>query len=222
MEKWPTNFFESANDFVKAVHNSASLPVASPLPSSHSKKGKSSSKKSKSKPVGNGEGESSESMEAKVVDQVALFKWICKDCIQLKNDKHSLQTLQNRSISPPEKHLASSSSLSISCSNAFALPSVGEVQPNSEHELLNRSVLVWWQDDGCCYHGIVNAYDPSSQRHRVLYDDGEWEFIDLASEPVVYPLEYVVESGKEPTSSNTRYNDSSPSEAPPQKRSKRL
>mmetsp|Transcript_3685 Transcript_3685/g.3836 ORF Transcript_3685/g.3836 Transcript_3685/m.3836 type:complete len:206 (-) Transcript_3685:116-733(-) len=35
------------------------------------------------------------------------------------------------------------------------------------------------------YKGIVNAYDKLSGKHRVLYDDGEWEFIDLCAEPVL-------------------------------------
>jgi hypothetical protein len=35
------------------------------------------------------------------------------------------------------------------------------------------------------YKGTVNAYDNLSGKHRVLYDDGEWEFLDLCSEPVL-------------------------------------
>lgn len=50
--------------------------------------------------------------------------------------------------------------------------------------LVGRCVQIWWHDDECKYTGHLNAYDPVSGKHRVLYDDGEWEFIDLKKEPV--------------------------------------
>ena len=44
---------------------------------------------------------------------------------------------------------------------------------------------MWWKDDAQYYCGSVNAFDSVSGKHRVLYDDDEWEFIDLGVEPVL-------------------------------------
>jgi hypothetical protein len=52
--------------------------------------------------------------------------------------------------------------------------------------LMNREVIVWWRNDDCSYHGVINVYDPDSQTHRVLYDDQEWEFLDLTKEPYFF------------------------------------
>lgn len=52
--------------------------------------------------------------------------------------------------------------------------------------LVGCCVKVWWIDDDCAYEGVVNAYDLSSGKHRVLYDDGQWEFIDLKDQPALF------------------------------------
>ena len=49
-------------------------------------------------------------------------------------------------------------------------------------ELLGREVQVWWNDDYCAYSGQVNAFDAMSDCHRVLYQDSEWEFVELSRE----------------------------------------
>lgn len=64
--------------------------------------------------------------------------------------------------------------------------------------LAGRRVSVWWADDAAAYEGHINAFDVLSKRHRVLYDDGEWEFLSLPSEPVLMNL---VDDGRQPASS---------------------
>ena len=39
---------------------------------------------------------------------------------------------------------------------------------------------VLWPDDAVWYGGRIHDYDPVSGRHRVWYDDGEWEFVHLS------------------------------------------
>lgn len=51
--------------------------------------------------------------------------------------------------------------------------------------LIDKKVQVWWRDDAQYYQGVVRAYDAASERHCVLYDDREWEFINLGTEPVL-------------------------------------
>ncbi len=49
-------------------------------------------------------------------------------------------------------------------------------------ELIGSEVKVWWHHDECAYEGIVNAFDEISGSHRVLYQDNEWEFVQLQQE----------------------------------------
>jgi len=50
--------------------------------------------------------------------------------------------------------------------------------------LIDERVQVWWDDDLTAYFGVINAFDKNSQCHRILYDDLEWEFINLGAEPL--------------------------------------
>jgi len=55
--------------------------------------------------------------------------------------------------------------------------------------LKKRAVAVYWSHDGTFYHGVINAYDPISGKHRVLYADGEWEFLYLPVEVLFFPAQ---------------------------------
>lgn len=37
--------------------------------------------------------------------------------------------------------------------------------------------------------GVIDAYDEASRCHRVMYEDEEWEFVNLAIEPVGFGSE---------------------------------
>ena len=47
---------------------------------------------------------------------------------------------------------------------------------------LSKRVEVLWPDDAVWYGGRVHDYDAVSGRHRVWYDDGEWEFVHLSEQ----------------------------------------
>uniref|UniRef100_A0A0E0M117 DNA mismatch repair protein n=1 Tax=Oryza punctata TaxID=4537 RepID=A0A0E0M117_ORYPU len=49
-------------------------------------------------------------------------------------------------------------------------------------EAVGRRLRVYWPLDDAWYEGKVEGYDVGSRRHRVMYDDGEEEEVDLASE----------------------------------------
>jgi hypothetical protein len=55
--------------------------------------------------------------------------------------------------------------------------------------LVGCPVKVWWTDDEVFYEGAVGAFDSFSGAHRIKYADGEWEFVNLASEPYVIMVE---------------------------------
>ena len=52
--------------------------------------------------------------------------------------------------------------------------------------LIGADVMVWWHDDTQAYRGCIDAYDEASQCHRVMYQDQEWEFVNLAIEPIAF------------------------------------
>lgn len=52
--------------------------------------------------------------------------------------------------------------------------------------LIGRSIKVWWADDQAFYKGHINYFDKISGLHRILYDDGQWEFLRISAEPFVF------------------------------------
>lgn len=131
-----------------------------------------------------------------------LIEWFCADCLQCKNSLVHKAWAENRRV---HSHCSSYSNNNQSSSSSNrniddGIRSQSSVDSHQRdvsaavaaavsHDLLHRRVLVWWKDDRCCYGGVVEAYDPYSRRHLVLYDDGEWEFIDLACEPVLFVVQ---------------------------------
>ena len=53
-------------------------------------------------------------------------------------------------------------------------------------QLVGADVLVWWHDDKQAYPGTIDAFDEVSLCHRVLYQDGDWEFVNLTVEPACF------------------------------------
>jgi hypothetical protein len=41
-------------------------------------------------------------------------------------------------------------------------------------------VSIYWDEDGCWYKGIVDSFDAADGRHRIHFDDGEREAVDLS------------------------------------------
>ncbi|OMO74192.1 hypothetical protein COLO4_26681 [Corchorus olitorius] len=58
---------------------------------------------------------------------------------------------------------------------ASELPALGE-------ELIGRKIKVWWPMDRAFYNGVVDFYDPIRMKHRVLYEDGDEELLNLRRE----------------------------------------
>ena len=208
---WPAHFFDSARAFLSAS-DGYSPPPATPIVASVLSPRSSLSRSSRS-------GDGKKSKQSAKPD---LFEWICAECVHGKNEVVEQQYLSSR------RDAATSSDFLSDSQEAGALDIAALAEVSWVHEFLDRQVLVWWQDDGCCYRGTVSAYDPLSRRHRVSYDDGEWEFIDLATESVLYILNGA-ENMDANTSQSCMKNKSSSSNqsptvdlAPPHKRTKRF
>uniref|UniRef100_A0ACD5YI65 Uncharacterized protein n=1 Tax=Avena sativa TaxID=4498 RepID=A0ACD5YI65_AVESA len=56
-------------------------------------------------------------------------------------------------------------------------------------EAVGRRLRVYWPLDKVWYGGRLDAYDEGSGRHRVMYDDGEEEEVDLAKEKFEWAAE---------------------------------
>lgn len=56
--------------------------------------------------------------------------------------------------------------------------------PSVEHggNLVGRRIKVWWQGDKRYYEGVVNIFDVTEKKHKVLYDDGDEELLNLKTE----------------------------------------
>nr|XP_043637270.1 sister chromatid cohesion protein PDS5-like [Erigeron canadensis] len=48
--------------------------------------------------------------------------------------------------------------------------------------LVGSRIKVWWPDDKLYYPGVVKSFDCIRKRHKLLYDDGEEEVLDLKEE----------------------------------------
>ncbi|XP_075514314.1 sister chromatid cohesion protein PDS5 homolog D-like isoform X1 [Primulina tabacum] len=49
-------------------------------------------------------------------------------------------------------------------------------------EVVNLRIQVWWPMDKAFYPGTVKAFDPVSKKHKINYDDGEEEILNLRKE----------------------------------------
>ncbi|KAF8021640.1 hypothetical protein BT93_G1935 [Corymbia citriodora subsp. variegata] len=48
--------------------------------------------------------------------------------------------------------------------------------------IIGRRIKVWWPLDEMFYDGRIQSYDPIMKKHKVLYDDGDKETLNLAEE----------------------------------------
>ncbi|XP_038896764.1 uncharacterized protein LOC120085017 isoform X2 [Benincasa hispida] len=46
-------------------------------------------------------------------------------------------------------------------------------------ELVGRRIKVWWPLDRMFYEGVVRSFDPVKKKHKVSYDDGDEEILNL-------------------------------------------
>ncbi|KAH9612756.1 hypothetical protein KSS87_004382 [Heliosperma pusillum] len=76
-------------------------------------------------------------------------------------------------------------------------------------ELVGVTVKVWWPDDNAFYKGVVDSFDSATKKHKVLYDDGDVENLNLKEEKwqLVSPSEGDASDGDSP--------DESANEMPP-------
>lgn len=68
--------------------------------------------------------------------------------------------------------------------------------------LVDSKIKVWWQDDREFYEGVIASYDPDNKRHKVLYDDGEVEILNLKKETWEFVKDGTIENKQGDKESN--------------------
>ncbi|PKI66429.1 hypothetical protein CRG98_013231 [Punica granatum] len=56
------------------------------------------------------------------------------------------------------------------------------METESLEDLIGCKIKVWWPMDKKFYEGTIKSYDPSRNKHVVLYDDGDVEILNLEKE----------------------------------------
>ncbi|KAH0462387.1 hypothetical protein IEQ34_009962 [Dendrobium chrysotoxum] len=52
----------------------------------------------------------------------------------------------------------------------------------SNEKLIGSKIRVWWPDDERFYDGVVDSFDRSTKKHKILYNDGDVEILLLKKE----------------------------------------
>ncbi|CAF1697004.1 BnaCnng61600D [Brassica napus] len=58
----------------------------------------------------------------------------------------------------------------------------GKDKVSNGGELVGSKVKVWWPIDRKFYKGVVDSFNSRTKKHRVFYDDGEKEILDMNNE----------------------------------------
>ncbi|KAL2939980.1 Sister chromatid cohesion protein PDS5-like protein B-B [Bienertia sinuspersici] len=67
-------------------------------------------------------------------------------------------------------------------SNSKRKRTSGNKAPKYGKELVGARVQVWWPDDKEFYEGVIELFDSSTGKHKVLYNDGDIENLKLEKE----------------------------------------
>ncbi|XP_042007075.1 protein starmaker-like isoform X1 [Salvia splendens] len=63
--------------------------------------------------------------------------------------------------------------------------------------LVGSKVEVWWPEDQLYYEGVIDSFDSAKKKHRVLYNDGDEEILNLKKEEWRFLNEDAVSNGDE-------------------------
>ncbi|KAF5182083.1 Tudor/PWWP/MBT superfamily protein [Thalictrum thalictroides] len=87
------------------------------------------------------------------------------------------------SLKPPEKS-TSEKETPTTKSKRKRTPANKETFENKDHgeDLVGSRIKVWWPDDRKFYEGVVESFDPSLNKHKVSYLDGDEEILVLKDE----------------------------------------
>ncbi|KAL7586811.1 hypothetical protein Lser_V15G41433 [Lactuca serriola] len=85
---------------------------------------------------------------------------------------------------PSPLQTTSSKKRALVIGQSSSTPASDAQNPRYGDEVVNRRIKVYWPLDKAWYEGCVKAFDKSSGKHLVQYDDGEEEHLDLSKEKI--------------------------------------
>ncbi|KAL1556803.1 protein starmaker-like isoform X1 [Salvia divinorum] len=75
--------------------------------------------------------------------------------------------------------------------------------------LVGSKVEVWWPEDQLYYEGVIDSFDSGKKKHRVLYNDGDEEILNLKKEEWRFLNEDVVSNGEDQDVEHSSHDTSS-------------
>ncbi|KAI5059331.1 hypothetical protein GOP47_0025650 [Adiantum capillus-veneris] len=114
-------------------------------------------------------------------DSVDTKKRSRKDVLDAIPDDGAAET-SAQPLSSPRGTPRRSSKLAASSGLESPKAKVVEDEEPAAHELVGCRIRVWWPMDKKFYNGTVKAYQPSKRTHKVVYEDGDVEFLKLGNE----------------------------------------
>ncbi|XAR69997.1 hypothetical protein NMG60_11001803 [Bertholletia excelsa] len=72
-----------------------------------------------------------------------------------------------------------------------------------DESLVGLKVKVWWPQDKMYYEGVIDSYDSAKKKHKVLYNDGDEEVLNLRRQKFEFIKDDSMSDRVEPTESKT-------------------
>eukprot|EP00252_Welwitschia_mirabilis_P017347 TRINITY_DN3843_c0_g1_i5.p1 TRINITY_DN3843_c0_g1~~TRINITY_DN3843_c0_g1_i5.p1 ORF type:complete len:1350 (+),score=286.92 TRINITY_DN3843_c0_g1_i5:295-4344(+) len=101
---------------------------------------------------------------------------------QIKHKSAALSECILRSLNKSTRASSSSIFLKQKYISASEKKSKSRKKKIDQEKLTGLRIKVWWPLDKQFYEGVVESYDSTRQKHRILYDDGDIEILRLDKE----------------------------------------
>ncbi|XP_020684979.1 uncharacterized protein LOC110101425 isoform X2 [Dendrobium catenatum] len=108
-----------------------------------------------------------EDKEVKLKELVSSRKLTMKESI--KDQSHLKDSNESKSR---QKHAGTTPELTVGTPK----------RRKSNEKLIGSKIRVWWPDDERFYDGVVDSFDRSTKKHKILYNDGDVEILLLKKE----------------------------------------
>ncbi|CAK8569959.1 unnamed protein product [Lathyrus sativus] len=96
-------------------------------------------------------------------------------------DKVMVSSLKSATKTTKDEHSEDTPKTNLKRKRTPGKEKVLDIKKNDE-KLIGKRVKVWWPDDDMFYEGVVDSFDSSIKKHKVLYDDGDEEILNLEEE----------------------------------------
>ncbi|KAL5071500.1 hypothetical protein RYX36_022387 [Vicia faba] len=96
-------------------------------------------------------------------------------------DKIMVSSLKSAAKTTKDEHSEETPKTNLKRKRTPGKEKVSGIKKNDQ-KLVGKRVKVLWPEDDMFYEGVVHSFDSSSKKHKVLYDDGDEEILNLDEE----------------------------------------